>query len=413
MSVHMPHRPRSRAVAAGLVAVSVLTACSTKASTNDGSEVQGVKVGVGVSDDTITIAQLTDLSGPFAPVGKAALDGNKLYFDSLNAEGGVCGKFDVQIDVKDTGYVLQNTIQQYGNVQSEALALLGTMGGPANAALLPKFEQDKIVNVPNSWSRPLTAWEGMLIPGATYDVDIANGLDYLLQEGFVAEGDAIGHIYFTGEYGEGGLAGSEAFAEQHGVDLVPIEINPTDADMSSHVSRLADKGVSAIVTSAAPGQSASVASAAAAVGFDGPILSSMPGFSEGILEGAAGDQLRRSFYVATPYQSILPADSPYLATYKEENDGATPTSVVVAGIGQAMLMAAILEKACELGDLTREGLLAAKSSLTSVDSDGLVVDLDPSLVGTPPTLSTNIQQPGETTLEPVVDGFQGETAETL
>lgn len=404
---------RSRALAAGLLSIAVLGACSTKSSTDDEGEVAGVKTGVGVTDSTITLAQLTDLSGPFAAVGKAALAGNKLYFDAVNEDGGVCGKFTVDIDVQDTGYVIQNSIQQYETVRTDALALLGTMGGPANAALLPKFEQDKIVNIPNSWGRSLTAWEGNLIPGATYDVDIANGLDYLLREQLVADGDAIGHIYFPGDYGEGGLAGSKAFAELHDMELIPVAINPTDADMSTQVSRLMNEGVSAIVLSVAPGHSASVASSAAAEGFEGPILSSYPGFSEGILEGAAGDQLRKSFYLATPYQSTLPADSPYLETFKNENDGATPPGLTVAGIGQAKLMGAILEKACELNDLTREGLIAAKGALTSADTDGLVVAVDPSAVGTSPTLQTNIQRPGDVGLERVEDGFEGEAAKTL
>ena len=50
--------------------------------------------------------------------------------------------------------------------------------------------------------------------GATYDVEMVNGFDYLLKKGKIKEGDKIGHIYFEGEYGANGLAGSKYFAEQ-------------------------------------------------------------------------------------------------------------------------------------------------------------------------------------------------------
>lgn len=409
----MNAHPRTLALTAGLLSLAMLSACSTKSSSSDGGEVGGIKTGVGVTGNTISVSQLTDLSGPFAPVGKAALAGNQLFFDALNADGGVCGKFKVKIDVQDTGYVLQNSIQQYGTARTKSLALLGTMGGPANAALLPKLEQDKIINIPNSWSRTLTSWEGNLIPGATYDVDIVNGLDYLMQEKKIADGDTIGHVYFKGEYGEGGLAGSKAYAKLHDLKLVPIEINPTDTDMSTQVGRLLKENVKAIVLSAAPTHSASVASSAAAGGFDGPILSNLPGFSEGILQGAAGDELRKNFYLATPYQSALPADSPYLATYKKENKNATPSGFVIGGIGQAALLSTILEKACDMKDLTREGLLAAKKSITSADTGGLMVDINPSLEGTSPSLKTNIERPGKDALEPVVSGFEGPGVKTL
>ena len=43
---------------------------------------------------------------------------------------------------------------------------------------------------------------------------MTNGFDYLFEEGLIKEGDKIGHIYFEGEYGENGLAGTKDVAEE-------------------------------------------------------------------------------------------------------------------------------------------------------------------------------------------------------
>ena len=55
--------------------------------------------------------------------------------------------------------------------------------------------------------------------GATYDVEIANGYSYLFEEGLLGEGATVGHIYFEGEYGANGLAGTQAVAEERGLEV--------------------------------------------------------------------------------------------------------------------------------------------------------------------------------------------------
>ena len=59
-------------------------------------------------------------------------------------------------------------------------------------------------------------------------------------------------------------------------------------------------------------------------------------------------------------------------------------------------MKQVLDKACEDGDLTREGVLKAKQPLTNVDTGGLVVPLDYSVgVGKSPSRQSYILQPAD------------------
>src|ERR1700712_3492960 len=230
--------PRSRAAAMLLAAaVATVSGCSTKApssSAGGGSGAAGtVKTGPGISGKTITLGVLTDLSGVFAALGKDVTQAQQLFWDQQNAKGGVCGKYQVKLDVKDHGYVVQTAVQLYNGMKSDILALQHTIGSPVNTPLADQLQADKIVNIPEAWARNLTQNPENAVVGATYDVEMINGLDYLLKQGKIKEGDKLGHIYFEGEYGANGLAGSKYFASQHKMTIDEAQIKSTDADMTA------------------------------------------------------------------------------------------------------------------------------------------------------------------------------------
>ena len=233
--------------------------CSTKSSDSETSTQDGVKVGRGIDGDTITLGSLTDLTGVFAALGKDITDAQALYWK----DNKVCDTYTVESTVKDHGYDTQKGIQLYSSIHNDVLAIEQTIGSPINTGLLPQFEADQMVNIPAAWAQSLTESPEIAVVGATYEVEMINVLDYLLQEGKIKEGDKLGHIYFEGEYGEGGLAGSKYFAEQHGMTVVEQQIQSTDTDMTAPVTKLKSEGVKAIAITVAPTQTASIAGVAA------------------------------------------------------------------------------------------------------------------------------------------------------
>lgn len=403
---------RSKKLAAVSTAALVLAMGACGKSGGDTESADGVKLGPGVKDGTITLGVLTDLSGVFAPLGKDSSTGYKLYFDQVNADGGVCDAYDVKLNVQDSGYVVQKSVQQYGAVHDDVAALIGTMGSPANVALLPKVEADEMTNLAISWDRKVTDWKGNIILGGAFDVDIANGVDYLVQESIIGSGDTVGHIYFQGDYGESALTGTELAANKHGLKVVKAQIDPTDSDMSAQVARMKSQNVDAIVLSASPTQTASVMTAASGQGWDVPVLSSMPGFAPGLMDSPAASALKKSFYLASPLATTLPADTELGEKFAEANKGVEANNSHAGGVASAQIIHAILEKACEEKDLTRKGILDAKVSMGEFNTDGLVVPLDLSKVGASPTLKTNIQRPSDEPggLTQVAAAFQGESA---
>ena len=211
------------------------------------------------------------------------------------------------IEVKDHGYVTQQGVSLYSAIHNDVLAVDQTIGSPINTALAPQLEKDHMVNFPAAWAQSLTENKENAIVGATYEIEMINVLDYLLEQGKIKEGDTIGHIYFEGEYGEGGLAGSKYFASKHGMTVAEAQIEPTDTDMTASITKLKSKGVDAIALTVAPGQTASAAGVASSQGLDVPIAGNNPVFAPALLDGPAGPALKKNLYVASP---MAPFDKP-------------------------------------------------------------------------------------------------------
>src|ERR671916_3368856 len=366
---------RSRgAVALAAVVVAAASGCSTKAPESSGGGAEGeaadVQTDIGVEGETIRLGVLTDLTGVFAALGQDITNANQLFWQ----DNQVCDTYTVELDVQDTGYVPQQGVQLYSGMKDGVLAMQQTIGSPINTALAPEYEADQIVNFPSAWSKTLTEIPGTGVVGATYDVEISNGYDYLFQEGLLKEGDTVGHIYFEGEYGANGLAGSKAVAEEMGLELIEAQIKATDQDMSAQITQFKAAGVNAIVLTVSPTQTASAAGVAAAQGLDVPILGSNPVFAPGLLQGPTAQALKDNLYVASPVSSF-DQHPEQLEAYEEAYPDATPSLGVVFGFAMGEAMKQVLDTACENGDLTRAGVREAFDDLEELDTGGLVVPL--------------------------------------
>ena len=402
------------AVVVAAVVVAAASGCSNKAPESSGGGGEGaagdVTTDIGVEGETIRLGVLTDLTGVFAALGKDITQANELFWE----DNKVCDTYSVELDIQDTGYVPQQGVQLYSGMKDNVLAMQQTIGSPINTALAPEYEADQIVNFPSAWSKTLTEIPGTGVVGATYDVEIANGYDYMFQEGLLEEGATVGHIYFEGEYGANGLAGSQAVAEEKGLELIEAQIKSTDQDMSSQVTQFAAAGVDMIALTVAPGQLASVASVMEAQGLDVPILGSNPVFAPGLLQGPSASWLKSHLYVASPV-SAFDAHPDLLEAYEAAYPDATPSLGVVVGFGMSELMKQVLDAACENGDLTRQGLLDAFSGLEEVDTGGLVVPIRGFETGKSPSLSSFILQPADVPggASVLAEAFEGEFAEKI
>jgi ABC-type branched-subunit amino acid transport system substrate-binding protein len=413
---------RSLRIAGGWLAVVLvaagLVACGSKG-TESSSEGGGgdIKAGPGVTASTIKLGALTDLSGVFAPLAQPLTQANQLYWKQQNAKGGVCSR-KVELEVKDHGYDPQKAVVQYRDFSSGVLGLQQLLGSPITAALLPTLKDDSMISLLSAWPSSLLSNENIIIVGTTYDVEMINVLDYLKSKGMLKSGDAIGDLYFEGEYGENGLKGTKYFASENGMKVVEQKIKATDEDMSGQVAAFKKAGVKAIAVTTAPTQLASVAGIAASQGMKVPIVGNNPTYDPALLKSPAAAAVKANAYISG---SIAPwtLDKGGVQAVSKQFQAAYPKSVPKASVqfgwAQAQVMYEILNKACENKDLTRAGLVKAAHELSGIDTGGLIAGtLDYTKAGEPATRAVYIARPADVPggLKALPGTFESDTAKS-
>jgi ABC-type branched-subunit amino acid transport system substrate-binding protein len=397
-----PVRLAGSLIAAALL-IFALAACGSKGSDSgsssgsSGSSSGGkIKTGPGITDKTITLGVLTDLSSTFAPLANPLTKANQLYWKQQNAKGGVCNR-QVKLIIDDHGYDPQKAVVQYRDLGPKIAGLQQLLGSPITAALLPTLKKDSMISLLSAWPSSLLGNDFVIEVGTSYDIELINGLDYLKDKGKIKSGDKIGHVYFEGEYGENGLKGSKFYAKKNGMTVVEQKIQPTDEDMSGQVAALKRAGVKVIAVTTGPKQLASVAGIAASQGLNVPIVGNNPTFDPAVMASPAAKALIANTYVVgsvAPWTVNTPAvkqaGDAFIAAYGKKDAKAS----VQFGFAQARVMNDILTKACGDKDLSRAGIVKAARELSAVKTDGLVSgDLDYSKLGQPSTRSVYITRP--------------------
>lgn len=370
----------------------ILNGCSKA---NSGNQTTGgVKTGVGVTDSAIKLGSLVDLTAVFAPLSKSVVQGTQLFWKQQNAAGGVCGR-RVEVVVKDHAYDPQKAVSVYRELAGEVLGMQTVLGSPVVSALRPSIDQDNMYVGVAGWPASVLSDQRLQLLGTTYDIESISGLDFLMRTKGIKSGDKVGHVYFEGDFGENAFKGSQYLAAQTGLTIVGQKIRPPDTDLSAQVAAFRTAGVKAILVSAGPTQTASVAGVAKSTGLLVPIVANGPGFTPQLLNSPAGPALRENLTVVS---SIAPpaldtaAAKQLQEAFAKEYPNAVPTQVgSVFGYVQARVTKDILQKACDNSDLTRQGVLTALHQLSGLDTGGLVAGtLDYTKAGQPPSRAVYI-----------------------
>ncbi|MGV9457369.1 ABC transporter substrate-binding protein [Streptomyces sp. NPDC003635] len=393
---HPTHRTRTVLAAALTALLLAGTGCSSKAD-GDGSAADGadgVKAGPGVTDKTIKLGALTDLTGPYATLGKSIVQAQQMWADETNAAGGICGR-KVEIVVKDHGYDVQKAVTAYADISQDVVALPQVIGSPVVAALLDDIERDKVLTFPQAWAASLLGKDSVQVLGTTYDLDMIAAVDFLTRTKGLKKGDRIGHVYFEGDYGANALEGSEWAAKKAGLKVVGQKIKATDTDLSAQVSALRKEGVKAILISAGPAQTASLVGVAASRGLKVPVVSNAPGYAPQLMKTPAAAALEAMLNVVSAAPAVsadVPGVKKMVASYQKKYPGELVDSGVLSGYNAAQLMGADLKKACKGGSLAREDVVAAHRSQTNADA-GLGTPQNFSDVAKPASSSTYVLKP--------------------
>jgi ABC-type branched-subunit amino acid transport system substrate-binding protein len=389
-----------------LALAGLLAACADRATTSDttstGGDSGAVQTGAGVTDSTITVGVLTDLSGPFAAGATIQVAEAKAYWDQVNSDGGVCGR-NVEMDVQDHGYDPQKAVSLYRSMSPNVVALQQVLGSPVVAAVLPLAQEDDLYVGGMGWASVTLQYDNAQLPGSTYSIEAANAVDYMVDNLGLKDGDSIGHVYFEGDYGGDSLKGAEYAAEQRGLTVVSQAITPQDQDLSAQASALQKAGVKGVIIGAAPPQMASLAGSLAALGMDVPIFGNTPSFGPSLLNTPAKDALVKNGYTVqsiTPYagdgEDVTKAEDLYTQAAPDGDIGWE----VPLSYAQSLLVKTALDNACEAKDLTPAGVVAGMRATANLDTGGLFPSaLDYSDPAEPPTRTVFVNK-----VDPDVEG---------
>jgi ABC-type branched-subunit amino acid transport system substrate-binding protein len=399
------------AVAAGLTVGACGTGDADESSGGESAAQGSVKTGPGVdaATKTIRVGDLGALSGPAAALGKPVAAGHKAYFDALNARGGVEG-WKIELATEDTGYQPQQHVQAYNALASD-IAILNSFGSPTTKAIQPQFQREKLVTVPASFDSIWGTDPTVAPVGTPYSIDVANALDYVTRGG--TKKLRIGIIYQNDEYGADGLRGFEAAKEALGFeDAGRQSYKAGDTDFTAQVQKLKAAGAEAVVVTALPSATGPIVGTAATLGFAPQWILQGPSYIEQLITedgtqdakptpvaGALEGAIVTSF--SAPWGADDAAGMKQLVADQKQYAPDQPPSIYFAlAYAQGKVVEEILRKAIRSGDLSREGILAAKENLGQVDLGGISPAVTYTPEGGPPSRASLI-----TAIDPAVPGF--------
>lgn len=198
----------------------------------------------------LTIAQVAPFSGPLAPTGSHLRAGAQLYFDAVNAKGGIHGN-KLRLVSKDDGYKAEETVRLTRELIAEAqpIALFGAVGTGNVEALI----KEKVVDTAGV---PLVS----VRTGASSVVKSGNPWIFMTRASYAQEIDKIVQQYETIGYksfaifyqndpfGIDGLASAEASIKKANCQLVAkasYEKNTTE--VAAAVKTIAAAGPQAVI----------------------------------------------------------------------------------------------------------------------------------------------------------------------
>src|SRR5438876_2844286 len=362
-----------------VTALLVLSGCASSSSNGNSS---GIKAGVGVdvASKTITLGILSPYSGPVAdPVGKPLARGVEVFFKSINDKGGING-YKVKFIEKDSQYNPQVQVTQYSQIRNQVLMVADSLGTPTTFAIKDQAAADHILISAATLSSALAREKYLILVGTPYRLQVENAFDYTVNK-LGIQNPATGIIYQNDDYGQDGLTGyKEAIAAYHLHDVGQATYAATDTDFTAQVSQMKAAGAKYVFITATPIPTAKIIGTAHALGYDPQWILQSPAFATKLLAvPGLAPLLSKAWLVsqgATWGDASVPGMKEMLDAVTKYAPDQKPDGFFEFGYTESKVTYAILKKAADNGDLTRDGLLTAFESLKNVDLGGLLPNLN-------------------------------------
>jgi branched-chain amino acid transport system substrate-binding protein len=329
----------------------------------------------GVNKNHILVGGSLDLTGPAAFMGQGVKRGVNLYFNKVNAEGGIHGR-KLKYIAEDDGYVVAKTVSNYKKLtlKNRVFCLLGSTGSVGPKALKPYLEEDKIPLIgpygyTSAMFRPFHRYLFNIY--ATCEDQAKIFVDYLKTE-LKLENPVIGLLAEDNEIGQDTIRGAEAQVQKVGWQAPVVELYKRSAiDFSSQVLRLKAQNVDALFFPVISSHSAQILKECQKANFQ-PLLFATATATDLRFLKMAGDSAffgkgLRSFATQINHRDNAPGAEEFRAAIaKYDPSNKDPNSFNLFGYGIAKILCEGLQQAG--ADLTREKLISALEKMNGYET---------------------------------------------
>jgi ABC-type branched-subunit amino acid transport system substrate-binding protein len=325
--------------------------------------------------DTIVLGQSAPFSGPAELLGVQFHEGAKIYFDGVNAKGGVRGR-RIELRHLDDGYepdrCVANTKQL---LDQNVFALFGYIGTPTSVAALPLATQARV-----PFFAPFTGAQALREPFNPYAIHIrASYFDETAAIVKLITSSGIKKIavfYQNDAYGQAGLAGVVRALKALNLEpLVTATVERNSVDVSAALNTIMSRNPEAIVQISAYKSCAAFIRQARQRGFPGNFYNvSFVGTQALVSElGADSRGVVISQVMPFPYTPLVPIAKEYLETIQLSGKKHTPNYSGIEGFIAAKVFTEALQRAGGK-NLSRDSFLGAVDELQNLNLGGFSVD---------------------------------------
>lgn len=337
----------------------------------------------------ISLGVITDLTGLFKGVGVPFNEGQKAFWQGVNEAGGI-GDYEVDIttNVEDSGYDPDKHAAAYEKIKDNVVALAQSLGTAQTNAILSDAKDESMLLGPVSLGSNWIFEDIAIEIGTNYCAEAMNIVDYAVD---TLDAKKIAAVHFPGDYGDDAMVGARIAAEARGIDFVEITTAPGAEEQAPAISALVKAKPDVVIVSTGPIEMAAIVGGGFQAGVKKPYIGSIPSWNSAVLESPAGPAIEALYLQASPFPT-WDADTPGSEAMRAAAGATAPNDWYNLGWAGAYVMKAVLEKAIEDDDLSREGIVDAATSLTEVDSQGMLPTGSGNYAGDPNEAAVRVTQ---------------------
>ena len=327
----------------------------------------------GAAAEPIVIGQVAPFTGPQAVTGRAIHAGAKLYFDAINAKGGVRGR-PVKLVTRDDAQKAEETVRLTREIiaAESPVALMGTVG-TTNLEAIAKdgvLAQKGVAMIGAvSGASTVAQAPGIYVVKASYHDEVERLFGQLATVGV----QRVGLVYQDDGLGRDVLAGAEAAAKAHGMQLVVRAGYPRNTvAVEKAVAEIAKAKVQVVFLGATTAAGIEFVKQYTAAGGAGSMLYGLSIIDTDALLKALGPERARgyAFSVVLPQQGDRAVVREYLQLRPASKDPDL-SARSMEGFIAAKALVKVMEGA---NTLSAAGVGAALASAKAVDVGGYLLD---------------------------------------